>query len=329
MIALATEVQWLLWAALLVAGAALSFVYSGLETAIYLMNKVRLDLLAESGAKAARRIRAVIADPANFLAVLLSGSTVMEYATTFALSAMFVLAGHERHAEWYALLVGTPLLFIFCESLPKNIAQRVPEPMVYALSGLLRVSSAVFNACGLAALVRGYSGLLMRAIGRKGESYVPMGHESVSAVMAESHASGVLTHLQTVMADRIMHISDVTIRHAMIPMSRVVSAPVNFSREQMLELMRAHNYSRFPEVDASGHVVAIVDVYDAVSGQGAPARVPEPVILPDATTITDALYVMQRTHSPMAIVADDHGKHVGIVTVKDLVEEIVGELAEW
>ena len=53
------------------------------------------------------------------------------------------------------------------------------------------------------------------------------------------------------------------------------------------------------------------------------------MVLPEATTITDALFVMQRTHSPMAIVTDDAGKHIGIVTVKDLVEEIVGEIGAW
>jgi len=329
MIALSVPAEWVLWGALLAAAGAMSYCYSSLETAIYLMNKVRLDLLSESGLRAARWIRAVIADRTNFLAVLLIGNTFMQYAATFAVSAMFVLAGQKQHAELYTLLAATPLLFILCESLPKNIAQRVPEPTAYRLAGVLKVSSAVFNACGIAPLVRGFARLLMRALGRQGEHYVPMGHESVTAVMAESHASGVLTHLQTVMADRIMHISDVTVRHAMIPMDRVVSAPSHLDREKMIELMRAHDYSRYPEIDAAGHVTAIVDIYDAVAGQGVRARIPEPVVLPEATTITDALFVMQRTHSPMAIVTDDAGKHIGIVTVKDLVEEIVGEIGAW
>lgn len=329
MIAMTISLESLGWIALLLAASALSFVYSGLETGIYLMNKIRLDLLAESGSAPARRIRGVIANQGNFLAVLLLGANLANYATTFAISALFVLAGY-RHAEWYTLAVGAPILFVFCESVPKNVAQRVAETMVLSLSGVLKASSVVFNACGLAPLVRGFAWLLMRIVAPKARSHATMGHESLSAVVAESHASGVLTHSQTVMADRIMHISGVTVRHAMIPMSKVIYAPANLNRAQMLDLMRAHNYSRFPQVDAAGQVVSILNIYDALAeGSAAAAKVSEPVMLPDSTTITDALYVMQRTHAPMAVVADATGKHVGIVTVKDLVEEIVGELEAW
>lgn len=329
MIAMLPAVEWTLWICAVIAAAWLSYIYSALETGIYLMNKVRMDLMAESGSRAARRIRNVVRKPGNFLAVLLIGTNLMEYASTFAISAMFVLAGHEKHAEWYTLLVGTPLLFIFCESVPKNVAQRAAERMVYRFSGVLKISSVIFNACGLAPLVRGFAWALTRRLLPGAKSHMPMGHESLSAVVAESQASGVLTHLQTVMADRIMHISDVTVRDAMIPMKRVVAAPANLDRGQILELMRAHDYSRFPQVDANGQVVSIVDIYAALAAAGQPIKPSEPVILPDATTITDALFVMQRTHSAMAVVADSSGKHAGIVTMKDLVEEIVGELGEW
>ena len=197
---------------------------------------------------------------------------------------------------------------------------------------VLTASSWFFSACGLAPLVRGFTYLMLRALRIPSRSYIPMGHEGLSAIVAESQASGVLTHLQTVMAERVMKIADVRLADVMIPMAKVIYAPTHVTNEAMLDLMRAHNYSRFPAVDSGGKVVAILNIYDALAAAdkaGPSGRNAKPLYLPTAMTVTDALYHMQREHAPMAIVVDDPGNHVGIVTTKDLVEEIVGELDVW
>ncbi|MFB3891723.1 MAG: CNNM domain-containing protein [Phycisphaerae bacterium] len=331
MIAMAATAQWAIWTAVAAGGAVLSFIYSALETGIYVMNKIRLDLHAETGSKAARAVRAAVANQASFLSALLIGANLANYAATFSVSAMFVLAGYGHLAEWYAMLVAAPALFVVCESVPKNLAQRAAERLVYRLADVLTVSIAVFNMLGLGPLVRGFSRLMMRLAGPRRRGYVPMGHEGLSAIVAEGQASGLLTHLQTVMADRVMHIAGVRLRDVMIPMARVAAAPARLDRDKMLDLMRAHPYSRFPLLDADGKVIEIVNIYDALAGADEVRPVPkaELLVLADATAVTDALFRMQRTHSPMAVVADEAGRHVGIVTIKDLVEEIVGELAEW
>jgi putative hemolysin len=331
LIAMTQATQWLVWIAVFAGSVVLSYIYSGLETGIYVMNKIRLDLRAESGSKSARRIRGVIRNQANFLAVLLLGNNTVNYAATFAIGAMFLLAGCGERSEWYTMAVA-PVLFIFCESLPKNVARRASEKMVYQFSLVLSASSWLFNASGLAPLVRGFSRLMLMMLRIPNRSYIPMGHEGLSAIVAESQASGVLTHLQTVMAERVMNIAGVRLRDVMIPMAKVIYAPTHVTNEAMLELMRAHNYSRFPAVDDDGKVVAILNIYDALAGADRPepsGRNAKPLYLPATMTVTDALYHMQREHAPMAIVVDDPGNHVGIVTTKDLVEEIVGELDVW
>lgn len=331
---------YLMWLAVAVAAAALSFGYSGLETGIYMMNKIRLDLRAETGSRAARTIRKIVSDQSRFLAILLIGNSLATYAASFAISAMFVLAGYGEHSEWLALAVATPLLFVLCESVPKNVAYRQSERLVYRLSGLLSVSDLVFRWTALLGLVRGVSSLLMKLTGARQKGYIPMGHEGLSAVVAEGHASGVLTHMQTIMADRVMHIGKVKVRDVMIPLGLVVTAPVKVDRPKMLELVAAHNFSRFPLQGEGGQIVGILNVYDALAEdqqvadrQAGPAvletKAPPPLVVSDSASVTDALYRMQRTHSPMAVVADKAGRHVGIVTIKDLVEEIVGELDAW
>lgn len=344
MIAFSLDIlQWAGWSAVAMAGAAMAFIYAALETGIYVMNKLRLDLRAESGSHSARRIRRVIRNQGNLLAVLLIGSNVMTYAATFAVGAMFVLAGHEEHAEWYTMLVAGPILFVVAEAVPKNVAQRVGERLVHRLSPVLAVSHWMFNACGLAPLLRGFSGLVMRMLGRRQDSYIPMGHAGLTALVADVQATGVLTHLQTVMADRIIHIGQIKLAQVMIPMEKVASVPAGASREQLLEVMQKHNHSRFPVLDANGQVISMWNIYDALAGEPVTdvsvrgrghegtathkpsGRMPDLLALEDSASVTDALYRMQRAHAPIAVIAHE-GRHVGIVTIKDLVEEIVGEI---
>lgn len=149
--------------------------------------------------------------------------------------------------------------------------------------------------------------------------------------MVEGHASGVLTHLQSVMAQRVMNIAHVTLANVMIPMAKVVKADGNIGEESLRRLIGEQNHSRLPLIDAAGQVAGIVDIYDVLAAEG-PVDLAnlasKPLVLPADLTITEALYRMQRAGASMAVVADA-GRHGGIVTIKDLVGQIVGELEAW
>lgn len=324
---------WLGWSALMGLGVVMMGLYAGLETGIYVLNKIRLDLRAERGGRAARILRRHLANPGHLLAVLLVGTNVGGYVATFAVTAMFVLAGSSGgRAEWYTLAVAAPMLFILSESVPKNVFRRAAERLVYRLAWLLAGSSAVFRACGLAPLVQGFGWLLMRLalVGRRKEA--GWHRHGLDAIMAEGAASGVLTRFQSDMASRVVRISDVTLAHVMTPMSRVVSAPQDVSSEQFVQRLRGHDYSRMPLLNPAGQVVGVVDIYDVLTDPSgaAPARkAAAPFVLPVTMNVPDVLYRMQRARAPMVIVADADGRHAGLATVKDLVEEIVGELSEW
>jgi CBS domain containing-hemolysin-like protein len=322
----------LLWWLVLAAGCGLAFLYSGLETGIYAMNKIRLELRAEAGSRAARAVQRHLLQYRNFLSVLLIGNNIAHYAATSAVAALFVLGGYGGQAGWYTQAVATPLLFVFCDSLPKNLFQRLSERLVYRFVWLLEGSSILFNAVGLAPLVRGFSTVLLRLTGTREGTARSLAHSGAERIVAEGRASGLLTHVQSVMADRVMHISDIRLRDVMIPMGQVRSASASASRESLIEQLRHHNFSRVPLLDASGQVVGIADVSVVLleaDGRPVSAHAAVPLVLSDHRSVTDSLYNMQRSHAHMAVVAASQGRHVGIVTIKDLVEEIVGDLEAW
>jgi CBS domain containing-hemolysin-like protein len=322
---------WVIWLLVFAGFETLDALYSGMETGVYLLNKVRLDLHAEAGGPQARLLRRLLRQFDKLLAVLLLGTNISRFMATFAISVMFVMGGAGRHAEWYTMLVATPALFVIGDAVPKQVFQRLSGRAVYALSGLLRVSEVLLTWTGLLPLVRGISGLMLRLAHRRGGAVRPLEHAGLHAVIAEGRASGLLTQFQSVMAERVVRIAGVTCRDVMIPLSKAAAASCEVSGEQLAGLIQGHDFSRLPMLDEAGQVAGILDIYDVLAAEE-PRRprqaMTPPTVLPGDMPVTDALYQMQRAHAAMAVIADD-GRHVGIVTLKDLVEEIVGELAAW
>lgn len=320
------------WAIAALAGTCFAALYAGMETGIYVLNKIRLDLHAASGKSAARSLEKMIAKPSNLLVVLLVGTNLSSYLATFAVSAMFAIAGAGENTEWYTIAAATPLLFIFGESVPKNLFQQMGERLVYRFAWALRWSSRLFNACGLAPMVRGVAWVMMK-LTPAGRAKTEQGTaRSLASILAEGTASGVLTHFQSIMADRVAHITEVELGEVMVPMSQVLSVTEDVTREELYDLLAKHNFSRLLVVDKSGKVKGTLSIYDVLTDPTAvhPGQcVEQPVALPINTSVSDALYQMQRANCVMAVVMSTADKPAGIITMKDLVEEIVGELEEW
>ena len=323
---------WFAWSAMTVAGVVLTGLYCGMESGIYSLNKLRLDLHAEAGWQSAKLLKRMLRNYNNLLAVLLIGTNLSSYAATFAVSAMFAQGGAGEMTGWYTIATATPLLFIFGESVPKNVFHRLAERLVHRLSWLLEVSSVLFNASLVCPLVRGFSWMLLRLMPASRRAGPHLRHDGLAAIVAEGRASGVLTHFQTVMADRVMKIAQVHLADVMVPLASAVTAPRDVTRAGLLERIDEHNYSRLPLLTGEGQVAGILDLYSVMfqADDAPPAHgAVEPLALPAETPVTDALYRMQREKATMVVVAGPQGRHVGIVTIKDLVEEIVGELEAW
>ena len=331
MIIATTEIVSLsIWLAVLLLAVLHSGLFSGLETGVYTLNKVRLSLRAQQGRADAKRLESLLAQPNKLLATILIGTNISGYAASFAISAIFILAGAGPWSHWLTIAVATPLMFIAGESVPKNVFRKMAEKLTYKQAWILSAAKIVFATLLIGPVVRGFAALTTKILS-PGNDNSPFGNVGITAALIDSQASGVLTRSQLAMASRVINLPEVTIARAMVPMDKVISGPQNITRPQLKKLFSTHSVSRIPLISKSGKVAGILDMYRVLSDPSdrKPLSYMHDILsFPQATTISDALLQMRRANEVIAKVTKSD-TCIGIITLKDLVEEIVGEIEAW
>jgi CBS domain containing-hemolysin-like protein len=334
-----------LWPCLgILLAAVLSGFFSGAETGAYRVNRVRLRLARQHGRPGATWLSSLVADMPGLICVTLIGTNVGVYVASVLMTGLWHERAPEQSALWaemMATLALTPILFVVSEVLPKNIFNAEADRLMYLSARPLYVLRRIFGWLGLVGMLKGISRVwtLVRRWreGKTAEVVNPFPAQArLRAVIRDSAAEGVMTPYQNELVEKIMSLRDVHVGEVMVPLSRVVRLRSGETWQGFLDAVRANAFSRLPVMDASRRravgVVPVNEVLEAMTGGeqedwesfSRPA-----VILPPQMTVTQAIFALQRNRTPLAIVSGAQGQTIGIVTLKDLAEEIVGELEAW
>ncbi len=318
----------------------LSAVFSGLETGIYRLSRLRLRLGEEKGDLKYVLLGRAMRDASALLLTLLVANNLVNYLATSGVTYLFLTVTPDHTAELLATLLTAPLLFVFAESVPKNIFLYRADVVTPYLGPFLYVVHKALTWSGIVPLLGLVSRLFARLIGAPApprQVVASSGTHHVRTILRDTREEGLLSHIQTEMLDRVVNIPTLRLNDVMVSMSRVQAIPIPTDRGALLEELRKHAFTRLLVWrDQPSNIVGFVNVYDALAHEE-PLQGMESVLTPvrslDAETlVTDAIEVLRREQVKMILVTRRRGAKetpVGIVTMKDLVEELMGELAEW
>ena len=315
----------------LLLGIIMSAIYSGLETGLYTINQIRLGVRSSAGLKSARRLLRLVNHPTRMLAVLLVCNNIANFLASYGAAR---LLDATTLGPWEAIAINAvvmiPLLFVFGEVLPKDMFRSHTDTLTYTWSGVLHITDKLLWWTGIVPLVASIGNLARWSLGSESD-FEPTPRRRFGLLFKEGLEGGVLSDEQITLADRVLSMKSLTVKSEMIPWMRVSCIGANVSVKRRTAAIAQTKFTRLPVVNEQGVVRGILPVLTALLNQDAPTETltTTPLFLAPDTPVRVALQQLRESGSHMAIVTGPKNTPAGIVTLKDLVEPLVGELGAW
>jgi magnesium and cobalt exporter, CNNM family len=322
-------VTGLLWLSVLC--LLVTMFFSAAEMAFIAANRVRLRHLAEEGHPVAARYLEDFRSPERVLSTAMMGVTIAHIvagsALTFAL--LPVLGG----VAWLVTtLTLTPIMLVFGEIIPKAVAREWATSLIVKLYRPLTWASKILVP--FVSLANAIVTAVLRAFGGpRADSRQFVSREELKALLQLEPGEVSVSTQEAEMIDKIFDLGDTTVREIMVPLVDVVMLPETATAAEAIALVRQRGFSRIPISSQRGtNVVGLVTAMDLLRRGGQVRGVTElmrqPTFVPETKRIDDLLREMQKGRNQLAIVVDEYGGATGIVTLEDIVEQIVGEIQD-
>ena len=316
--------------ALLGALLVLSAFFSGSEAALLAVQRVRIQALANGGSAAAARVVRMTEHPERLLPpILLGNNLVNTAAAAIATTIAIALLRDEGQAVLVATAAVTVVLLVFGETIPKTVAARNPERAAIIVSLPMRLVSLLLLPASY--LLQTVSSGVAKIVGDKPRSVVT--EEEIKTMISLGRAAGEVEQGEEEMIRRVFEAGDRRVREVMTPRPEIVWVEEGATTADFLRLYAEHPHTRFPvRSAATGDVAGMLSVKDVMRSlaAGAPPDTPvtgalrEAHFVPETKLARDLLAEMQAMRQQTAIVADEFGDVAGLVTLRRLVEGIVG-----
>lgn len=316
--------------------------FAGAETGVYQLSRLRLRLGVENKRPLFIILEKSLRDTPGLIVSTLLGNNLAHYLATSIVTLLLLAQLKAEHpAELLATALTAPLLFIFSELIPKNLFFYHADTLMPCISPFLYVSHKIFTWCGLVPLLKNLSRLGARWAAEPTAykaTTTAVHRPHVSAILRETQEEDFLSSVQTDIVSRLTSISHLTIKTAMIPLNKVQMLDLTTDRPALLKQLASTAFTRLPVYEhGPANITGFVNVYECLGSQEPFSDLTnfiKPIRkLPAETTVTQALDIMQsENHKIVLVTRTAHAgreKPVGIVTMKDLVEELLGELTEW
>jgi putative hemolysin len=313
--------------------AAAAF-FAASEAAIVSVSRIKIRALAEKHVKNADRVAKLLEDRNRTLTSILIGSTFVLLAADSVATYLFILADVPHAAIWSTVTM-TVIILVFGEIIPKTVAVGDSDKWALRISGPLRVATWVLTPLTWTFL-KASSGLV-RLFGGQPHVGPYVTEEDIKTLVNVGVEQNVLEEEERELIHSIIEFGDTIVREVMTPRPDMVAVAVSSSPRRALDLVIAEGYSKLPIYDETiDNVIGVVhdrELLIALSNSSIAnvslRSLMRPVThVPENKRISELLREMQRNKFSLAIVLDEYGGTAGLVTMEDLLEEIVGEIRD-
>jgi CBS domain containing-hemolysin-like protein len=332
----------LLLTLLVIVAVLLSGLYSGAETGMYQLSRLRLRLGIERRRLGHILLGRCMKDQTSMLLSMLVANNITHYIVTSVVTALILReVASERTAELLTTAVTAPVLFVFAELIPKNLFYYRTDYLMYHLSPIIYLSNRLLVYCGAVPVLRQIALLFVRLTDSPVPSqtaFVAAQRHHVKTIFHETHEEGVFSPVQTDIVNRLVGIPNISLTNVMVPLFRTHMVEVNTDRRRLLDLLRSSDFTRLPVYENNpSNITGYINVYEALSSGEEFSdlrRFIRPIRrINGRTSVGHAINVMQNEGNKILLITRQttRGKSrpIGIATMKDLVEELLGELSEW
>ncbi len=321
--------------ACLIGLVALSAFFSGSEAALISLSKLRLRTLIETEDKASALVVKLVEDRNHLLTTILIGNTIVLLAADSLATYLSILM-NVPHATLVSTVVMTVVLLLFGEILPKTICVGDNERWAIKLAPWLGLVEFLLRPCTRAAIAT--TKVLGRLFGVKELAAGPyVTEEDIRTLVNVGVEQKVLEEQERELIHSVIQFGDTIVREVMTPRPDMVSIEVHSSPTRALDLVIAEGYSKLPVYDVTiDDIVGVVHDRELLIGlangiitsTSLTALMRPVTLVPETKRISELLREMQRGKFSLAIVVDEYGGTAGVVTMEDLLEEIVGEIRD-
>ncbi|MDD5465691.1 MAG: hemolysin family protein [Candidatus Omnitrophica bacterium] len=314
--------------------AVLSFFFSASETSIIGLSKIRLRHMVQKGIKGAGSIHRLVSKLDKVIAAILIGNNIVNIAVSSIVTGIFVQVYGYHWGVVVSTFVTTLVLLIFCEVTPKILSSKHTEKMALVTAPLMEVILVIFKP--LVVFFIGISNFILKIFGLNVSKKSPLITEEELKTMIEiGQEEGVLTKDQLEMLHRIFEFGDTKLMDIMVPKEKIIAVDINTTSDALLNIFVEEGHARLPVYkESKDNIVGIVyaqDLLYVLREKGLfllQDLLHEASFVSSTTRVNDLLKRFQAEKRQIAIIVDKDRKTLGLVTLEDLIEEIVGEIEE-
>ncbi len=309
----------------------LSAFFSGSETALLSLDTMRIKYLVHKKRRGAQQLEAIRQKPDQLLSAILVGNNLVNIAASVFATTLFVQLYGER-GELLTILILTPVILILAEIGPKTFAARNPERVSFWVLRPIRTVMLLLTPVVWA--VTGIARMMIRFSGKEAERGL-ISEDEIRAMISFGEATGVVGREKRRMLYGVFDLSQIRARDIMIPRTEVVGIEVSTSFADALQIAQQARHSRFPVYEGSlDNVVGVIHSKDILNFVHRPgefslrAAARPPFFVPESKRLNTLLQAFRQKRIHLAMVVDEYGGVEGLVTLEDIVEEIVGDIRD-